>query len=294
MIYKINNDELFNLSSSIGENAYLPELSKNFISRLGIKMISEDGNNTLQGFGAFDMCKEDSGEITYKIIKIYVSPEFNDTNYKDVILEHLCKYAKEEAFGHITLTNKNDDQNNLVTTDHNNDVKEITESTENKLLENIHNEISEEKTEIPLNNTLNDIKINILTDESEISDLIEYLSELDKAAELPNRNKHSIGLKAFTINSSDGYPIAILVEDIFETAKGKFIKIMNVFVTEENRKKHFATKLLHKSIKDFNENNYNNLFISCVGTNKEILSSILQSLKFNFDGNSRGKINYYL
>lgn len=247
MIYKINNDELFNLSSSIGENAYLPELSKNFISRLGIKMVSEDGNNILQGFGAFDICKEDDGEITYKIIKIYISPEFVNTDYKDIILEHLCKYAKDEAFGHITLTNKK-----------------------------------------PLD-------ITEITDENSISNIIEFLTEFDElAGNHPKKNRNSIGLKAYIIYDENNYPISMLLEDIFTTAKGKFIRIMNVFTIEEYRNQHLANCLLEKAIKDFKNGDFNNILISCVGPNKELMGSILQKFNFTLDSENKGKINYYL
>lgn len=49
-------------------------------------MVSKDVNNILQRFGLLIFEKKIMGEITYKIIKIYISPEFVNTDYKDYIL----------------------------------------------------------------------------------------------------------------------------------------------------------------------------------------------------------------
>ena len=241
MICRINNDELFTLSSSLGEEAYLPKLSDNLIKRAGIKMISEDGNNILQGFGAFDIIQGEN-EITYKIIKVFISPQFTDTNYGDIIIKYLCEYAKELAFGHIILDNR---------------------------------------------------KTFVTSNESEIIFIVDTMSKGHPEALLPKNNKNTVDTVCLYIKDREDI-IGFAVLDYFKTAKGLFSRLMNVFVLPEYRNKGIATELLKECKTLFDNSKDKNFFISCVGNDKEILSSILKNLGFIFDGEARGKINYYL
>lgn len=111
MIYKVNEEELYLTSLGVlNEGGMLPERCEGFVERKGIKMVSDEDNNFLQGFASFDI--NTSNEI--KNIFTWVNPFCKDSNYNNVLYENMILlYDLKE------LINKNNDNkvNNKVSED---------------------------------------------------------------------------------------------------------------------------------------------------------------------------------
>lgn len=293
MIFNINENELFNISSKIGESAYLPKYSENIIGRYGMKMISEDGTSFLQGFGAFDIINNNN--INCNIIKIWIAPECLNTNFEEILKFHLNEYAKE------IINNIKDDEKMNKRQAKKNEKKNNNKIKFEKPKIFTSDKISK-STCIHLDNNdhiINKNKIiTVFSKKEEIDSIIDSFSKEDKLAETPNLNKNNIGVKCFIINnnSTDNcYPIGFALIDIFETSKGKFARLLNIYIKKESRNFTYGTNLLNEIINWFNnESEILNLFVTCVGENKKILSKICKKLNLIFDGESRGRINYYL
>ena len=111
MIKQINEDELFFLT--LENNIILKEHCNNFKERMGIKMISEDGTNFLQGVACCDIVKTSNMADN---IQIWVNPKCINTDFYNILKFHINE-----------LSHKYKENNK----DHNNSIFQ-NEKTENK------------------------------------------------------------------------------------------------------------------------------------------------------------------
>lgn len=86
MIYKVNEEELYLTSLRVlNEGGILPERCEGFVERKGIKMVSDEDNNFLQGFASFDI--NNLNEV--KNIFTWVNPICKDSNYNNILYENM-------------------------------------------------------------------------------------------------------------------------------------------------------------------------------------------------------------
>ena len=333
MILRLNEDELFMLTSSTNNpECFLPDRSENFKSRMGIKMISEDGTNFLQGFGAFDILTNNS----YKVVKNYVAPECRNIGFEGIIDQFLHSYAKEITMNNVDNNNnyeKGEDSsmNKRIAkkqqkkNKNNNDIKKVSDAKpevietlvkpEEPKIEQVEKvevikEVAVEATqnvqeikesnnvEVSCNATIGDnhiINCETITDEAKANSIVSYFTEIDKLAELPARNKNSIGIVLSSI-SFEGKEVGFIIFDIYKTNRGTYAKLLNIFVLEDYRNVELGKTMFKHAMQFIRENTFgdskiNAIFVTAVGSKKEVVAKIAENNGFTNEGKTRGRIN---
>lgn len=322
MIYSINEKELYDLSVSTGfSSSLLPEHCNNFAKRIGIKMISEDGTNFLQGFASTDLTSNEDHSPFF----IWVHPACINTNFSDVLKENL-----ENEYNRIThdekgdleedmskIKNKRKNQKKLEKKFKNakvsykkpvvsNNLSDVIGKSQCNHIETKDTETAEEfidRVAGDFNEKMNkpeDLDIVRFTNDN---DIIKTINEIgDPLAELPSLMKSHVLLLTSLIKDNKGNVIAFACADTYNVAKSVGIKFINIYVDEKERNKGLATavtKDLEKFSSEFVKDHKdlypeeNITFIAnAVGKDKSIVAKIFDKMNFNLDGTSRGRISY--
>ena len=322
MIYSINEKELYDLSVSTGfSSSLLPKHCNDFVKRIGIKMISEDGTNFLQGFASTDLTLNKDHSPFF----IWVHPACINTNFSEVLKENL-----ENEYNRITYNEKGDLEKDMskiknkrknqkklekkfknakisyekpVVSNNLSDVigkskcnhinKENTETTEEFIARTVDN--FEEKMNKPEN-----LDIIHLTNDDDINKMINKIG--DSLAELPSLMKSHVSLLVSLVKDNKDNVIAFACADTYNVAKSVGIKFINIYVNEKEQNKGLATAVVNdlekfssefvKEHKDLYPEDNITFIANAVGKDKDIVAKIFEKMNFNLDGTSRGRISY--
>lgn len=329
MINLINEEELFNLSLSTGyEDSLLPKHEDHFKERIGIKMVSEDGTNFLQGLASLDIL-EVNNEIKLGNKFIWVNPVCKNTNFIDILKLHIdlesnkyieSKYLKKEVEKDMSkIKNKRKNKKALekkFKKENKNNINIIKEETKenitqcsvpedeksigkgkcNHILHQNNEKLIEDFSKV-MNAPIN---ISFISNDDEINKIIKEIN--NPLAELPALMKSHITLLASFEKDEKDNVIGFACADTYNVSKSVGIKLLNIYVDEKYYNNGIATKLVKdlekKSIEyvKTNKDTYphdNITFIAnAVGKNKEYVAKILEKLNYIKDGESRGRISF--
>ena len=119
MLKLVNKEEFEIIVNEHFDSAEYSRFNRIFTERNGHKgfkfltMMSEDGQNTLQGVASAEVYETKKGNVA-NITSLWVAPEFREnTNYDEILVLHLLRlvregFADEDFYSYIGLAREND------------------------------------------------------------------------------------------------------------------------------------------------------------------------------------------
>lgn len=113
MLQLVNKEEYKNIIDDLNktklETRFKPEITerKNHKGFIFLKMVSEDGSNTLQGIASAEIYETRSGNIA-NINTLWVRPECRGNNWGELLILHLMNFIKDkfEIYSFMCLSNR--------------------------------------------------------------------------------------------------------------------------------------------------------------------------------------------
>lgn len=113
MLQLVSKEEYKNIIDDLNktklETRFKPEITerRNHKDFVFLKMVSEDGNNTLQGIASAEIYETRSGNIA-TINTLWVRPECRGNSWGELLIFHLMNFVKEkfEIYSFMCSSNK--------------------------------------------------------------------------------------------------------------------------------------------------------------------------------------------